>query len=274
VLEGFAEAVGIPDFKHLATFRIIDKLGKIDLENVKKELKNELKEISEPEKKIKTLLQFVEMKGSKKIIENKDVKTILTNTIGEQGLDELKQIVDKAENFGISNQIIIDFSLARGLDYYTGPVFEITVKECEDIGSVAGGGRYDKMIELYGGTPTPATGISLGIDRIVKAMERKNLFSLPKTNTKVFVAPVNEKMSPKAIEIAQILRKYEIPAEVDVMGRKLLEQLKYADKKGIPYTIIVGRKEVEEGFVIVRDMEKEEQQKVKIALLPTFFKDK
>ncbi len=272
VLEGLIKAVGIPPSKNLATFRIIDKLEKIGLENVKKELITELKGIKETAEKVENLLKFVEMKGNK-IVENKSVRKILKNTIGEQGLDELKQIVDKAESFGIAKRIIITFSLARGLDYYTGPIFELTIEGCEDVGSVAGGGRYDKLIELYGGVPTPATGISLGIDRIVQLMERKNLFSLPKTFTKVFVATIDAKMSPLAIEITQTLRKAEIPTEVDVMGRKFIDQLKYADKKGIPYTLIVGIKEVEEGFVVVRDMEREKQSNVRISTLKTFFKD-
>lgn len=273
VLEGLAEAIGIPDFKHLATFRIIDKLDKIGLEKVKKELRKELRGAKEPEEKIERLLKFVEIKGNKRVIESEEVRKILENTIGEQGLNELKQIVDKAENFGISKRVTIDFSLARGLDYYTGPVFEITVEEYKDVGSVAGGGRYDKLIELYGGQPTPATGISLGIDRIVKLMERENLFRLPKTNTKVFVAPVSDEMSAMAIEITKTLRKREIPSEVELMGRKLSEQLKYVDKKEIPYAVIVGREEAKNGFVVVRDMEKKEQRKVKISILPTIFED-
>lgn len=273
ILEGLAKAIGIPESKHLATFRIIDKLGKIGLEDVKKELIRELKRIKEPEKTAERLLKYVKVKGNKEIVESKETREILKNTIGEQGLDELKYIINKAENFGISERIIIDFSLARGLDYYTGPVFEIIVKKYEDVGSVAGGGRYDKLIVLYGGEPTPATGISLGIDRIVKLMERKNLFKLPKTITKVFVAPIGDEMSAKAIEITQMLRKSDIPTEVDVMGRKLTEQLKYADKKGIPCAVIVGRKEVEDGFVMVKDMEREEQRKVRISALLTFLEN-
>jgi histidyl-tRNA synthetase len=264
ILEGLAKAIGIPESKHLAIFRIIDKLEKVRLQDVKKELTKELKGMKEPEKTTETLLKYVKMKGGKEILERKEIREILKNTVGEQGLNELKQILDKAESFGVSKRIIIDFSLARGLDYYTGPVFEITIEKCEDVGSVAGGGRYDKLIELYGGEPTPATGISLGIDRIVKSMERKNLFKLPKTNTKVFVAPVNDEMSARAIQITQMLRKSGISTEVDLMGRKLSEQLKYADKRGIPYAVIVGREEVERGFVMLRDMEKAEQREVKI----------
>jgi len=272
ILEGLAMAMGIHESKHLATFRIIDKLEKIGLEDVKKELIRELKKIKEPEKTAERLLKYVKVKGNKEIVESKEFREFLKNTVGEQGLNELKQIVSKAKNYGISKRIIVDFSLARGLDYYTGPVFEITVEKGEDVGSVAGGGRYDKLIELYGGERTPATGISLGIDRIVKLMERMNLFKLLKTNIRVFVAPVSDEMSATAIEIAQMLRKGEIPTEVDVTGRKLSEQLKYADKKGIPYTVIVGKKEVEDGFCIVRDMERKDQRKIRITDVPTFLR--
>jgi histidyl-tRNA synthetase len=267
VLEGLADALGFPSSKHLAIFRIIDKLDKIGSESVKEELRRALNDVKESAEKIAKLLMIVEKRG--KAVENEEVKKILNGTAGKKGLEELEQIVEKAENYGFSKHIFVDFSLARGLDYYTGPVFEVTVEKYKDVGSVAGGGRYEKLIELYGGKMTPATGISLGIDRLVNLMETENLFTLPKTSTKVFVAPVNEEMSGRAIEIAQMLRKNEIPTEVDVMGRKLSEQLKYADKKEIPYAVIVGKNDVKTGFVVLRDMGKKEQRKVKIPVLPS-----
>ena len=116
-------------------------------------------------------------------------------------------------------------------------------------------------------------GISLGIDRIVKVMERESLFKLPKTNTKVFVAPIDDEMRATAIKITQILREKEIPSEVDVMGRKLPDQLKYVDKKEIPYAVIIGKKELENEFVVLRDMREKTQREVKISVLPTIFVD-
>lgn len=273
ILEGLVEAIGIPDARYNVAFRTIDKLEKIGLESVKKELGKLLAGINEPREKIERLLRFVKIRGDKKVVERKEVCEVLKNTVGEQGLNELKQIVDKAESYGISERITIDFSLARGLDYYTGPIFEITIERYEDVGSVAGGGRYDKLIELYGGKPTPAMGISLGIDRIVKVMEREKLFKLPKTNTKVFVASIDDEMRASAIKITQILREKEIPSEVDVMGRKLTDQLKYVDKKEIPYAVIIGKKELENGFVVLRDMREKIQREVEISVLPTIFID-
>ena len=273
VLEGFAETIGIPKAKRNEVFRIIDKIGKIDLKDAKKEFRKELLGVDEREKKIENLLNFVEIKGKKGVLEKKDVKDALKKTIGEAGLTELQRIIDRAEDFGVSEYIMVDLSLARGLDYYTGSIFEISVKGFEDVGSVVGGGRYDNLIDLYGGRPTPAVGISLGIDRIVKLMERKDMFDLPKTNTKVFLAPVNEEMIRTSIKIAQILRKGGVSTEVEIMGRKLLDQLKYADKKGIKFAVIVGESEVKDGYVVVRNMKTEKQERVRIDALQTFFKD-
>ena len=102
-------------------------------------------------------------------------------------------------------------------------------------------------------------------------MEKENMFGLPKSNTEVFIAPISDDMDNIAIRIAKTLRKRGIPSEKDMMGRKISEQLKYAYKKEIPYVVIVGRKEVESGFVVLRDMRKKKQRKVEISALPTIF---
>jgi histidyl-tRNA synthetase len=150
------------------------------------------------------------------------------------------------------------------LDYYTGPVFEVIAKGYENYGSIAGGGRYDEIIELFGGQPTCATGVSFGVDRVTLILEEKGAFADLTFGAKVYVAPVNEKVIDVAIKIAQKLRAENIPTIVDMMGRRLGKQFEFADKKGIPKVIVVGERELAEDAVTVRDMNSGEQTKVKL----------
>jgi len=160
--------------------------------------------------------------------------------------------------------VIVDLSLARGLDYYTGPIFEVSAETNVSVGSVAGGGRYDNLIELLGGPPTPATGISLGIDRLVEVLGEANMLPSARTLTQVLVAYTSPSLKKEAITVAEKLRNEGIRVEVDVMGRKLDRQLKYADAKGIPYVVILGPREVAEGVYRIRDMSARKERLVNL----------
>ncbi|MEM5836280.1 MAG: histidine--tRNA ligase [Candidatus Aenigmatarchaeota archaeon] len=258
LLEAFVEILKekIPEevkieFGSLEIFRAIDKLGKIGKDGVKEELKK----IGMPEKQIEELLKIISIEGKYEEVLKEGEKLLKNNSKGKEGIEELKQIYEFSKIYGIAELLVLDFSLARGLDYYTGPIFEIEVKK-EKIGSLAGGGRYDKLIELYGGKPTPATGISLGIERIMEILKKEKKIKLQKTRVKVFVANVEESVKKEAIEIANKLRKEGIPTQVDLMKRNLTKQLEYADALGIPFVVIVGKKEVEKKKFKVKDMEK------------------
>jgi histidyl-tRNA synthetase len=274
VLEALATLAGIPIKRHLEVFRIIDKLEKRGLNRVRAELKEKLG--LEAEEAIETLLEFIRKKEKDLFQMSKDHQyKNIENQMGLQrlieGLHEMVNIKRIAGEYGISDKIIMDFSLARGLDYYTGSVFEIIIEKGRDLGSVGGGGRYDNLIQLYGGEGTPATGISFGIDRIVMVLEKEKLFKLPKTKTQVFVAPVKDEMKTDAIRIAQTLRKNKIPTEIEVMGRSLKRQLEYINKKEIPFALIVGEKEISKGYVVLRDMRDNKQQLIEISHLPQHF---
>jgi histidyl-tRNA synthetase len=274
VLEALSRLAGIPRNKHLDVFRIIDKLEKVGLSNVRVELLEKLG--LEAKEAVEKLLGFIRKNEKQMVQMSKEYQSIkIGNQTGVQrlieGLEEMMNIQRIAGEYGVSETIRMDFSLARGLDYYTGSVFEIVIEKGREFGSVGGGGRYDELIELYGGERTPATGISLGIDRIVMVMKNKELFKLSKTKTKVFVAPVKENMKSEAIRIAQILRRNQIPTELEVMDRSLKRQLEYVNKREIPFVVIVGEKEMTEGYVVLKDMRKNEQQRIKIAHLPQQF---
>jgi histidyl-tRNA synthetase len=274
VLEALTILAGIPTKRHLEVFRIIDKLEKLGLNRVRAELKEKLG--LEAEGAIEQLLALIRKKESELIQMSKAHQDQNeASQIGIQrlieGLNEIEQIKRMAEEYRISDKIMMDFSLARGLDYYTGNVFEIIVKKGKDVGSIGGGGRYDNLIELFGGEHTPAIGISFGIDRIVTVMQKERLFKLPKTKTKVFVAPIQEEMKNAAIKIAQTLRKNNIPTEIEVMGRSLKRQLEYINKKGIPYALLVGKKEISEGYVVLRDMRNNTQKLIELSHIPKHF---
>jgi histidyl-tRNA synthetase len=141
-------------------------------------------------------------------------------------------------------------------------IFEVYVPEL-DI-ALGGGGRYDRLIELFGGEPTPAVGIAHGIDRIMMAMQRqKTLLKTGKEN-RVMVIPVKSELKGEALKISRVLRDADIPVEVEVMGRKVTKALEDADRRKINYAIIVGEKELKEGAVVIRNLMKREQSTVKI----------
>jgi len=259
ILSALIDYVDVPKKKKYDVFRAIDKLDNFGEDTVK----DELKEVGLRPKQRKELLELIKMEGSPEEMIKKAEK-ILQSAIGFEGLSELKQIVEISKSYGFIDRIVIDFSLARGLDYYTGPIFEVIDTSGKNIGSLAGGGRYDELIELFGGRSTPATGISLGIERIVEVMEQEKMFKLPKTKIKVFVANVNEDVKTNTIEIANQLRDEGIPCQIDLMNRNLKKQLEFADSMDIPFSLIIGPDEVKKKTVKLRDMKKREESTLKL----------
>lgn len=248
ILESIATSAGVDKDLSLSVFRAIDKLDKIGVEGVK----NELRSLGLTEHQISTIMEQISRSGSIDAIE-KEISNFLTAQ-GKEGVNELAEIIENLEVYGYSSYVTIDLSLARGLDYYTGPIFEISAETTIHVGSVAGGGRYDNLIELLGGPPTPATGISLGVDRLVEVLDEARMLPSAPTLTQLFVAYVNPNMKQEALRLAEKLRLEGLRVEVDLMGRKLDRQLKYADAKGIPYVLIVGPEELKQGVYKLRDM--------------------
>jgi len=259
ILDGFVKLASIPESKTLDVFRAFDKLDKIGLSGVKKELSR--RGISEESSEV--LLTSISLKGVGEI--PGEARKLLSGIkVAEEGLNELDEILEKAADYAVAGKFIIDFSLVRGLDYYTGPIYEIGVRAKKNVGSVAGGGRYDNLIALYGGGSSPATGISLGIERIVEIMEDEGMFDQPKTLVKLFVSTVDESVRRDALAIANRSREAGFSTEVDLMGRRLTKQLEHADSKGIPYVLVVGPEEVQKGKFRLKLMETREEREVSV----------
>ena len=228
IVDAFIKKAGIPDGKKNEVFRSIDKLDKIGESGVKAEMRSR----KIPDDKIEKLLELIRSKKA-----------------GGKESGELEEIKKSAKEMGAEN-IQTDLSIVRGIDYYTGFVFETFVKGCENLGSVASGGRYDSLIGVYSGKDTPATGFGIGIDRLMEVVKGKEM----QLSVKLFVAPVKEEARIKAMELTQQIRKNGISAETDLMGRDLRKQLEYAGNRGIPYALIVGPKEIGSGRFTLRDM--------------------
>jgi histidyl-tRNA synthetase len=241
----------IEEEKITDTLRTIDKLDKVGVDIVKKEL--EEKKISKDS--IKRMISFIEIKGEPENV----LKEI--EELGE-GVKELKEIISYLKIMKFDSKIKVDLSLARGLDYYTGPIFEVFAEE--GIGSIAGGGRYDKMIGLFLGRDVPATGISLGIERIMEVMRERKMADETKNKTKVFVVAVNDKIRDKVLEIAQMLRDKSIATDYDLRFRSLSKQLDYVNSFGIPFAVIVGEKELVKNSVKIKNMKTGKEEVIKI----------
>jgi histidyl-tRNA synthetase len=181
-------------------------------------------------------------------------------TAAENLRDVLKLVVES----GCPVQVV-EPSFARGLEYYTGMIFEVYIPEL-DI-ALGGGGRYDRLIELFGGEPTQAVGCAHGIDRIALALQTQQTALAAKGGKRVLVFSVNDALKGEALKIAQMLREAGVTVEFEIMGRKMAKALEDADKRKVDYAVIVGERELKEGAVMLRNLTKREQTIVAITEL-------
>ena len=179
-------------------------------------------------------------------------------------VENLWRILELVKDSGAQLDVVVEAGFARGLEYYTGIIFESYIPGL-DI-ALGGGGRYDKLIQLFGGEPIPAVGVAQGIDRIVLALKKQKVS--PKTaKNRVVVISIKDESMAKALELSDMLRKSGLPVEVAVMGRSISRALADADRRGLAYAVIVGPKELEEKKVVLKDMNKGEQRTVPISNL-------
>jgi histidyl-tRNA synthetase len=229
----------------------IDKLDKIGIDKVKEELTQR----GLDENQISIIEKYLSINGSNDAKINQIKSLLASNETGKAGIDEIEFLL----SFHLSH-LTIDFTLARGLNYYTGIIFEIKAKNVQ-MGSIGGGGRYDDLTGLFGVPNIPGVGISFGVDRIYDVMEELKLFpDEVQSCTKVLFFNLGEAESKKAFELMQQLRNRNIACELFHEQTKFDKQFKFADKKQIPYAIIIGSKELEENTVVVKNLQTGVQQ--------------
>ncbi|WP_058945707.1 histidine--tRNA ligase [Thermococcus sp. 2319x1] len=259
LLDEFAKMLGVKD--DIGLMRLIDKKDKMSREEF---IKN-LKEFGLSEEDIGKVFALIELKGKPDDVLPKAYE-LFGSEIAVEELKKIEGLFELLKAYGVEDYALIDFGIARGFDYYTSIVFEAIAPNDLGIGSIGGGGRYDNLIEVFGGKPTPATGFAIGIERLIPILESKGLLPEFKVGSDVFVAYIGNELEikKKAIEVTQMLRKAKIRAEYDIQGRKLSKALDYANSIGAKAVIILGKRDLAEGKVTIRDMKSGEQRTISI----------
>lgn len=258
LLAGIAEKIGAQE-QFMSLTIAIDKLDKIGMDGVK----NELSKNGFSEKQIHSVEEVLKFQQEEDSLGK--IEAYLQNSdIGLQGVKKLREVLQNVVKTTVKrSNIAIDITLARGLTYYTGTIFEATIPE-SGIGSVSGGGRYDDLTGMFGLNDVSGVGISFGLDRIYDVMEQKNLWpehlSKLKTPTKALVTYMDETVKDHCIDFLEKLRFNGVNAEMYLEPVKLGKQFKYANDKGIPYVIVIGQNEIDSGEFQFKFMESGKQQ--------------
>ncbi len=265
ILSGIAEIIGKPELIVDMTVAI-DKLDKIGLDGVVKELL----EKGFRESDIEKLKPIIELSGSNEA-KIKSLKSVLAaSETGLKGIAEIETIfayIEKLQTPNFKLQTELDITLARGLNYYTGAIFEVKSNEVA-MGSIGGGGRYDDLTGMFGLKDLTGVGISFGADRIYDVMEELQLFpDNAGESTRVLISNFDETAETYALPLLSALRRNEIAAELYPTAAKLKKQLSYADAKKIPYVILIGSEEMGSGLLSLKNMQSGEQQKLDIAAI-------
>ncbi|WP_461533362.1 histidine--tRNA ligase [Sinomicrobium sp.] len=266
ILSGIAEVIGAGD--KLVDFTVaLDKLDKIGEEGVKKEMR----EKGIPEDAIDRVQPLFNLEGTT-TDKLEQLSTLLQNSeMGKKGVEELRFICDAIAELGLQTAILdLDVTLARGLNYYTGAIFEVSAPRGVAMGSIGGGGRYDDLTGIFGLKGISGVGISFGLDRIYLVMEELSLFpeTVNPTSRALFINFGTEEVR-YGLKALAALRKQGIRAELYPDNAKMKKQMQYADKRGIPYTVLVGDNEIREGNYTLKNMETGEQKAVSLEELIT-----
>ncbi|HPZ51621.1 MAG TPA: histidine--tRNA ligase [Clostridia bacterium] len=269
LLNGFFMHYGIKD--NVEVLRIIDKLDKIGADNVRKELV--ASGISE--NVADEILEFTNLCGDPDDVISALRQIDIDNDDFVSGLEELETVWSYIKAFGLdSSEIEINLKIARGLDYYTGTVYETILNHHKELGSVCSGGRYDNLASNYTKKKLPGVGISIGLSRLFYQLREANVISVSgvKTTTKVLFVPLGD-TSAYAIKTANYIRRKGVNTEVYLNDGKLAKKLNYANKLGIPYVAIIGEDEVKKNTVCIKDMNSGEQSVYTIDELTEFVKN-
>ena len=261
ILNGLYESINQTE-KSVDIMRIIDKIDKIGDQAVMEELAK----IEVPEESINKIMQFIKIDGTTDEKLQKLQSLGIENDTYKLGVEELGEVVKYIRLFGIEDKnFVIDLSIARGLDYYTGTVYETFLNGYRELGSVCSGGRYENLAQNYTDKKLPGVGISIGLTRLFYKLNELNLIKVEKKSiSDILIVPMTENLQVP-IKLATELRNARVNTEIYLNDKKLKAKMKYADKLEIPYVIVVGEDEVNSGNIKIKNMKTGEQIESSIA---------
>ena len=257
ILNGLFEGLNVKE-NSVEILRTIDKLDKIGPEKVRKEL---CEEISED--KVDTIMNFISIFGNndEKIKALEEIN--ISNNTWNEGLKDLKEVVKFIRIFMVPEENFkIDLTIARGLDYYTGTVYETFLNKYRNLGSVCSGGRYDNLTEFYSTRKMPGVGISIGLSRLFFQLTDSNIISVDKQSIADVLVISMDNNYEKCAQIASTLRQNGLKVQVDFEDKKIAKKFKYADKLNINYVIVIGEDEIKNNVVTIKNMSTGEQNTV------------
>lgn len=259
ILNGFFESLNLSDPAEV--LRIIDKIDKIGIE----EVKNCLADIGVLTDSINKIVKFISITGStdEKLCSLKALN--IDNEVFTKGIEELEAVINGIRLFGISeNNFTVDLTIARGLDYYTGTVYETFLNDYKQLGSVCSGGRYENLAEFYTDKKLPGVGISIGLTRLFYKLNELNAIKVSRNSiAKVLVVSASSDISP-CLPIATAFRTAGINTELFLTDKKIKAKFKYADKLNIPFVAVIGEDEIANNTVTLKNMNTGEQSQISI----------
>ncbi|KAJ3268878.1 hypothetical protein HDV01_002136 [Terramyces sp. JEL0728] len=276
ILDGMFQVCGVPQEKIRSISSAVDKLDKMPWEEVKKEMTGEKGLDPEVADRIG---KYVSLKGGAELCEKLIADaTLYSNESAKAGIDEMKTLFVYLDIFGIADKISFDLSLARGLDYYTGVIYEAvfnsTSEETSGVGSIAAGGRYDGLVGMFSGNEVPCVGVSIGIERVYAILMAKKSQSVKTTSTEVYVSAVDGQLAER-MKICKELWENSINAEFTYKANpKIKNQLAACEKQQIPFAIIIGSAEVQQGVVKVKELATGNEETVTRAEMISYLKKK
>ncbi len=260
LLNGLFESLS-QNIESIEILRIIDKIEKIGKEAVI----SELEKLRLNNEDINKIIKFIEIDGTtdEKLEKIENLK--IENETYKNGLNEIKEVIKYVRIFGIPEQnFSLDLTIARGLDYYTGTVYETFLNNYRDLGSVCSGGRYENLAEYYTDKKLPGVGISIGLTRLFYKLNELNIIKAEKKSiSEILIVPMMEDLQ-KPIEIANTLRSAGINTEIYLNNKKLKAKMKYADKLQIPYVMVIGEDEISSNIFKIKNMETGEEKTIKM----------
>ncbi len=264
ILNGFYAMLGLSE-RSGDIMRTVDKLDKIGSEKVAQLLTEGDTGITQEQ--AQDILKFITIKGSQEEVLHSLTAYCNRNSTFDQGLDELNSVVKYLSAFGVpQEQFVVDLTIARGLDYYTGSVYETIMLDHPEIGSICSGGRYDNLAKYYTDKQLPGVGISIGLTRLFYVLQEQGYLNdqLPTAPADVLILPMTDDLT-SAISFATLLREGGVRAQLYTENKKFKQKMSYADKLNIPYVVFLGEDEIIQNTISVKNMASGEQRTLPVA---------